>query len=162
MEKDRYKNPRAQALSDKAWEIVELVDSLLKAAPEGAKRAEMLKVEIDHMYADARILPVKIAGAEAGGLYDLRMECASIMRKAANDLILGLRGLEMFGYDEPGYFNLLRAEVEEFRKLFVAWVQGFDHTKYMVDRWGVFNPPGVGPDDEDPEWPFGGDEDDED
>jgi hypothetical protein len=38
------------------------------------------------MLSDAMLLTVKVAGAEAGGLYDIRMEAAAIIRKAARDL----------------------------------------------------------------------------
>lgn len=40
------------------------------------------------MLSDAAQLTVKVAGAEASGLYDLKMENAAIMHKAASDLIL--------------------------------------------------------------------------
>lgn len=149
----------------KAMEIVELVNHILEAAPEGNK---MLQHQIGNMQADAMTIPTKIAGAEGGDLYDLRMENAAIIRKAARDLLLGLRGLEMFGYSEPQYFDLLRNEMEEFRLLFIDWVAGFDQSNYVIDRWGLFNPPGVGPHDKDPDDDipfdpnemFGGDDED--
>ncbi len=153
MEEEKFSTPEAAALYAKAEEIRELVEHILAAAPEGGSKARMLQIEIDHMQADARTLVVKIVGAEAAGLYDLRMENAAIIRKTARELVVGLRGLEMFGYDEQGYFDLLRAEMEEFRVLFVAWVRSFDLGNYIVDRWGLFNPPGVDPDDEQDEEP---------
>lgn len=128
--------------------IRELVDHILEAAPEGN---EMLRGQIDQMHGDAMLIPVKIAGAEGGDLYDLRMENAAIIRKCARDLVVGLRGLEMFGYDEQPWFDLLRKEMEEFRLLFIDWVAGFDKGNYITDRWGLFNPPGVGPHDPDPD-----------
>ena len=79
------------------------------------------------------------------------MENAALIRKAARELITGLRGLEMYGYNEPDYFDLLRREMEEFRLLFIEWVAAFDKRKYIPDNWGLFNPPGVGPDDEMPD-----------
>ena len=39
------------------------------------------------MLNDAALLTVKVAGAEAAGLYDLKMENAAIIRKAARDLM---------------------------------------------------------------------------
>ena len=162
MDDPEYKNPAANALSRKAQEILELVDHILEAAPHGGQQARMLELQIGHMHADAMMIPAKIAGAEGGDLYDIRMENAAIIRKCARDLIVGLRGLEMYGYDEQKYFNLLREEMETFRKLFVEWVAGFDKRRYIVDTWGLFNPPGVGPDDvqDDDELPtFGDDED---
>ncbi|MDX9750758.1 MAG: hypothetical protein RBT71_06720 [Flavobacteriales bacterium] len=153
--RDRYKDPRAQALHEKGMEVQEPVRNILEAAPEDKLDDEMSQREMDYLTADARLLTVKIAGAGAGGLYDLRMHAASIIRKAATDLVLGRRGLGSYGYHGPGCFDLLRAAIEEFRQPFVARVEGFDRTRYLVDRWGVSDPPGVGPHDEGPEWPFG-------
>ena len=129
----------------KGMEIVKLVDHIMAAAPEGD---EMLQDQIRQMKGDAMMIPAKVANAEGGDRYDLRMENAAIIRKAAKDLVVGLNGLEMFGFHEPQYFDLLRKEMEEFRHLFIDWVAGFDKGNFVPDRWGLFNPPGVGPDDE--------------
>ncbi len=154
-----FKDARAQALYTKALEIHDLVDHILEVAPDDVEDPRMLKHDIDAMRADAMMIPAKIAGAEGGRLYAIRMENAAIIRKCGNDLVLGLRGLETSGFHAPAYFDLLRAEMAEFRKLFVAWVDGFDRSLYYVDEWGLFNPPGVKPDDESPDLDFG-DEDD--
>lgn len=159
---DRFRLPQAKPLMRKAMEIRELVDHILEAAPEmpeepkvkGRKKddkeyeREALKLQMDDMYGAAILIPAKIAGAEGGDIYDIRMENATLIRKAARELIVGLRGLEMFGYDEQPYFDLLRAEMEEFRKLFVDWVQAFDMNRFIADDWGLFNPPGVNPGDD--------------
>ncbi len=50
------------------------------------------------MLNDAALLTVKVAGAEAAGLYDLKMENAAIMRKAARDLMVAQHSLDMFGF----------------------------------------------------------------
>jgi hypothetical protein len=46
--------------------------------------------------------------------------------------------------------------------LFIPWVAGFDKWNYVIDRWGLFNPPGIGPFDKDPDddIPFNGFRDD--
>lgn len=145
-------DPRALPIYKKAMEMLDVMHSLEEAAPKLAgDMGEMLESQLGHMMADAMMIPAKIAGAEGGGLYDLRMENAAIIRKAARDLVVGLRGLEMFGWDDQRYFNILRAETEEFRLLFIDWVAGFDRNDYVIDRWGLFNPPGVGPFDKDPD-----------
>jgi len=48
--------------------------------------------------------------------------------------------------------------VEEYRLLFIDWVASFDKWNYIIDRWGLFNPPGIGPFDKDPDddIPFNG------
>jgi len=33
----------------------------------------------------------------------------------------------------------------------IDWVAGFNKWDYVIDRWGLFNPPGVGPFDKDPD-----------
>jgi hypothetical protein len=49
------------------------------------------------------------------------------------------------------YFTLLRNAIEEFRLLFIEWVGSFDQWDYVIDRWGLFNPPGVTAYDKDPD-----------
>jgi len=98
---------------------------------------------------NAYIIPAKIAGAEGGGLYDLRMENAALIRKAARELLTSCGGIRMFDIDAEDYLNSLREEIEAFRIEFVDWVKSFDTSNYIFDRWGLFNPPGVEFDDED-------------
>jgi hypothetical protein len=60
------------------------------------------------MLGDAMMISAKIAGAEGGDIYDLRMENAAIIRKAARDLMITNHSLEMFGFEEVEYFNIVR------------------------------------------------------
>ncbi|HNW57202.1 MAG TPA: hypothetical protein PLR88_09465 [Bacteroidales bacterium] len=57
---------------------------------------------------------------------------------------------------------MVRDLIEEYRLLFIDWVAGFDKWDYIIDRWGLFNPPGVGPfdKDHDDDIPFHGFEED--
>jgi len=41
--------------------------------------------------------------------------------------------------------------VDELRILFAEWVKTFDPWDYIIDRWGLFNPPGINYDDHDPD-----------
>jgi len=61
-------------------------------------------------------------------------------------------------------FQIVRDLIEEYRLLFIDWVAGFDKWDYIIDRWGLFNPPGIGPFDKDPDddIPFNGFEEGED
>lgn len=129
----------------KGREIYDLTKNLIDLIPPDAP--ETLKSVGGMMMLDASMLTVKIAGAEGGDLYDIRMENASIIRKAARELIVNTHALEMFGFKETHYFQLLRNAVEEYRPLFVEWVNGFDQWNYIIDRWGLFNPPGINADD---------------
>jgi hypothetical protein len=54
------------------------------------------------------MLTIKIAGAEGGHLYDIRMECTAIIRKAARDLKVSIRSFKMFGFDDVEYFDKMR------------------------------------------------------
>ena len=93
------------------------------------------------MLCDAALLSVKVAGAEAAGLYDLKMENAAIIRKAARDLMVQNHSLDAFGFEYVEYYQMVRDLIEEYRLLFIDWVAGFDKWDYIIDRWGLFNPP---------------------
>jgi hypothetical protein len=132
----------------KGQEIEKIVSQMLELAPDNQ---EELKHTIDWMMECAYTLCVKVAGAESGDCYDIRMENATLIRKAARELVVNTHSLEMFGYAHIEYFQVLRDAVEEYRLLFIDWVDSFDQQNYFIDRWGLFNPPGVGPHDKDPD-----------
>ncbi|WP_205627976.1 hypothetical protein [Salinivirga cyanobacteriivorans] len=79
------------------------------------------------------------------------MQNAALIRKAAMDLMIQNHSLEDFGFEYVEYFDIVRKLIEEYRLLFIDWVAGFDKWNYIIDRWGLFNPPGVGPHDQDPD-----------
>lgn len=131
----------------KAMHIYDLIEALLKTIPEDN---DFLQAQGNMMREDAMIIPAKIAGAEGGDLYSIRMQNAAIIRKCAMDLYVFVGGLR---YDETfkdiDYVNLIRQEIEEFRQLFVSWVQSFDTSNYIWDEWELFNPPGAIPPSDD-------------
>lgn len=132
----------------KGKEIFDVVRRIAELIPEDAEKLQ----DIKHvMITDAALLTVKVAGAEGGGLYSIKMQAAAIIRKAANDLMVQNHSLEMFGFEDVAYFQIVRDLIEEYRLLFIDWVAGFDKWNYVIDRWGLFNPPGVGPHDIDPD-----------
>lgn len=132
----------------KGKEIFDVVRRIAELIPEDAEKLQ----DIKHvMITDAALLTVKVAGAEGGGLYSIKMQAAAIIRKAANDLMVQNHSLEMFGFEDVAYFQIVRDLIEEYRLLFIDWVAGFDKWNYVIDRWGLFNPPGVGPHDKDPD-----------
>jgi len=141
-------DPKKLPIYQKGKEILDLVIKITDLIPE---KDEYLNEVKGWMLNDAAMLTVKVAGAEAAGLYDLKMENAAIIRKAARDLIVQQHSLDMFGFEYVEYYQLVRDLVEEYRLLFVDWVAGFDKWDYIIDRWGLFNPPGVGPFDKDPD-----------
>jgi len=139
----------------KGWEIYEVVNQICQLIPEDD---DMLVHVKSIMLEDAMLLSVKLAGASAGQLYDIKMESATIIRKAALNLMIQNHSLEMFGFEYVEYFQIVRNLLEEYRLLFIDWVAKFDQWNYIIDRWGLFNPPGVGPFDHDPDddIPFNG------
>ncbi|MGE0772233.1 MAG: hypothetical protein AB7K37_11010 [Cyclobacteriaceae bacterium] len=147
-DEEEFLDPAAIPLFRKGMEIVEVVEKIAELIPDDNEHLQDVK---GHMLSDAAQLTVKVAGACGGDLYDLRMEAAAIIRKAARDLMVTNHSLEMFGFKEVHYFQIVRNLLEEYRLLFIDWVASFDQENYIIDRWGLFNPPGVGPFDKDPD-----------
>jgi hypothetical protein len=160
-EDDDIVNPEKLPIYLKGKEILDLVIKITELIPENDEYLNEIK---GCMISDAAMLTVKVAGAEAAGLYDLKMENAAIIRKAARELFVQQHSLEMFGFEFVDYYKMVRELIEEYRLLFIEWVAGFDKWDYIVDRWGLFNPPGVGPFDKDPDEdiPFHGFDEDSD
>jgi len=97
------------------------------------------------------ILTSKAASAY-GARYDLKMENAALMRKAAREIYLACGSLAtLVDERQVGYLEIIRNEIEAYRLLFAEWVKGFDPWDYDIDTWGLFNPPGVNYDDPDPD-----------
>ncbi len=74
----------------KGEEIFDVVHKIGELIPEDNGHLQHVKAQ---MYSDAMMLTVKIAGAEGGGLYNLKMEAAAIIRKAARDLMVSNHSL---------------------------------------------------------------------
>ncbi len=119
----------------KARAIFELVRALVETFPDNDDMASHYR---EIMLCDAGTLGAKIAGAEGGDLYTLRMENAVQIKVAARNLLAQTSGLKMLGLSEPHYLQLLLDEVEEFRLLFVEWVASFDKSRDIRDDWGLF------------------------
>jgi len=149
MEEDEdYIDPKSLPIYQKGKEIFKVVSQIADLIPDDN---EMLQPIKGFMLSDASQLTVKVGGAMACGLYDVKMEAACIIRKAAMDLKLHSHSLEMYGFKEAHYYNLVQELIEEYRHLFIDWVASFDPWDYHIDRWGLFNPAGVGPFDKDPD-----------
>jgi hypothetical protein len=145
---DDIEDVKNLAIYRKGQEIYEVVQRIGDLIPEDNPHLQDIKGFMLH---DAAQLMVKVAGADGGGLYSIKMECAAIIRMAANDLMVQNHSLKMFGFKEVEYYQVVRDLIEEYRLLFIDWVAGFDKFDYVIDRWGLFNPPGVGPFDKDPD-----------
>ena len=139
----KMRNHKNLPILAKAEEIFDLVKTITDLIPE---EDELLQSYKSQLLEDAMIIPVKISGAEAVKLYDIKMENAAIIRKAARDLMVAYHGLEMFGFKDVKYYLMVREKIEEFRLLFVDWVANFNPKHFITDSWGLFNPPGISPD----------------
>jgi len=137
-------------LYQKAEQIFKITQGLVEIIP--ADNELLQETTARFMLENAMIIPAKIAGAQAVELYDLKMENATIIRKAARELYVqaGSLSFEEEILDKD-YILLLRNEIDEFRLLFIDWVAGFDVWNYIKDDWVLFNPPGVNAHDKDPD-----------
>lgn len=127
----------------KAELIYQLVESLVTSLPEDDEYIQQTK---HLMCDDAMIIPAKIAGAEGGDIYSIRMQNAAIIRDHAMHLYTQVGSLRLHeNYKELEYVNLIREELNAFRLLFIEWIEGFDTSNYIWDDWGLFNPPGAIP-----------------
>jgi len=142
----------------KAREIQKLVNSIVDVIYESdleyetKREGEIIDENINFIIENSMLSPANIAGACPQDLpYDLKMENATLIRKAARELLTDATSIESFGFKNIEYLDLLRKEIDEFRLLFAEWVKTFDPWNYIIDRWGLFNPPGVNFDDHDPD-----------
>ncbi|WP_104736206.1 hypothetical protein [Hanstruepera ponticola] len=154
----------------KAESIRTLVDSIVEITMESEmffeteEDGKMIDDSINYLVDNSLAIPSNIVEAsDEDVFYDIKMEHAAIIRKAAKDILTDLSTLEHFGFKDIEYLEVLRNEMEEFRVLFAEWVKTFDPWNYTIDRWGLFNPPGIDFDDYDPDddIPLNGDDDDD-
>lgn len=123
--------------------IYQLVESLMASLPEDDDYIQATK---DMMRADTMIIPAKIAAAEGGNLYSIRMQKAALIREHAMHLYVQVGSLRFHeSYKDLEYVTLIRKELDEFKLLFVDWVNSFDTNNHIWDEWGLFNPPGAIP-----------------
>ena len=142
----------------KAMEIQRLVDSIVDVVSdsdmefETEEEGNIIDESMNYLSENSILIPANIASAYDQDMpYDLKMENATLIRKAARELLTDATSIESFGFKDIEYLDILRKEVDEFRILFAEWVKTFDPWNYMIDRWGLFNPPGVNYDDHDPD-----------
>lgn len=138
-----YEKTQQLPIYQKAELLFQLVESLAASLPE---ENELLQSMKEIMRADAMMLPAKIAGAEAGGIYSIKMQNAAIIRFHAMSLYTQVGGLRMYEDTiDKKFIQHIRTEIENFRLLFIEWVQSFDTSNYIWDEWELFNPKGAIP-----------------
>lgn len=127
----------------KSEEIFETLKAITDLFPENDPILTDLK---NQLLSDAMLIQAKLAGTFTVKLYDIKMENATLIRKAARDLMVSYHTLKMLGFEDLEYYQLIRKQIEEFRLLFIEWVAGFNSKHFITDNWGLFNPPGIAPD----------------
>jgi len=147
-EEDDFVDIEELPIFKKGQEIVDLVVYIGELIPEDDESLQFIK---GYMISDASLLTIKVIGAHHAPFYDIKMEAACLIRKAARDLEIHYNALKMFEFEDYEYFNIVIELIEEYRLLFIDWIADFDPDDYHVDRWGLFNPPGVSPFDHDPD-----------
>jgi hypothetical protein len=85
---------------------------------------------------DAFQVAVKIKSSEVG-LYTIRMENASIIRKNAQFVKSSMLTMMAEGVIEEAHGRVIRDEIDKFRELFKTWVGTFEKDEYE-DEWGLF------------------------
>jgi hypothetical protein len=127
---DRY---RKLPVFKKAEEILELAEIIVEAIKEDEKKEHFAR----EILSNAMLIGAKIAGAEGGTLYSLRMQNAVIIKLAIQDMQNAVICTEMFDIGEEDYVDLMRDKVEEFRLEFIDWIRGFDKTIDIPDNWAI-------------------------
>jgi hypothetical protein len=89
----------------------------------------------EFMLTNAYILGAKIAAAEGGDLYSIRMENAVLIKIAARELLTQTTMCKHEKLCNQEYLQLLRNEIENFRLLYLAWIQTFDKSNDIEDGW---------------------------
>lgn len=124
----------------KSEEIFETLKTITDLFPENDPILSDLKGQL---LGDAMLIQAKLAGASAVKLYDIKMENATLIRKAARDLMVSYHTLKMLGFEDVEYYKIIRKQIEEFRLLFIEWVGSFNQKHFITDNWGLFNPSGI-------------------
>jgi len=136
--KHTAKNDSAKALYNQWRHVFTLLEGLLGILePNEETPGDYLEDMKQMIRGDAMLICAKIRGAEAGDMYVLRMENASIIRTAANSVYISMSGFRMMGVAEDAHLDAVRAEIENFRELFKEWVNGFEKDEFE-DEWGLF------------------------
>lgn len=135
--KKEHQRKRNLPIAKKAQQIFEITHAIIESIDE---EKDELHIR-ESMIGNAAILGAKIAGAEGADLYTLRMENATVIKMHARELLAQTSLCNEEELADSKYLQLLRDEIEEFRILFVEWVNSFDRNNDIPDNWGLFNSP---------------------
>jgi len=117
----------------KAQELFDLAEIIAEALKED----EMKEHLAAQMFTNAALIQAKIAGAEGGGLYTLRMQNAVLIKLATQDMFNAISFASMVEINEEDYVDLMRDKIDEFRLVFNDWVRGFDKPYDIPHNWAI-------------------------
>jgi hypothetical protein len=117
----------------KSQEIFDLAEAIA----DGLKESEMREHLKGEIFLQSALIQAKIAGAEGGGLYTIRMQNAVLIKLAVMDLMNAVGFAEMVKINEKDYVQLMREKIEEFRLVFVDWIRSFDKSYDIPDNWAI-------------------------
>ena len=125
----------------KQWQQVMIVlngalDSMVIEEKEDGFPADYWEDHKAMLLGDAFQIAVKIKSSEAG-LYTIRMENASIIRKNAQFIKSSMLTMMSEEVIEKAHGYVIREEIDKFRELFKIWVSIFQKDEYE-DEWGLF------------------------
>lgn len=118
----------------KSQELFDLAEAMADSLGDGEERKGHLASEI---FSNAALIQAKIAGAEGGGLYTIRMQNAVLIKLATQDMFNAASVASMMKINQEDYVELLRDKIDEFRIVFNEWVRGFDKTYDIPDNWAI-------------------------
>jgi len=136
-------NPTKEACKKlyQQWQQVMIVlngafDSMNIEEKEGGFPPDYWEDHKGMILGDAYQVAVKIKSSEVG-LYTIRMENASIIRKNAQFIKSSMLTMMSEEVIEEEYGKIIRSEIDKFRELFKTWVNTFQKDEYE-DEWGLF------------------------
>jgi hypothetical protein len=136
-----------KALYKKSIDILNLAQTVCDMLPEDDDHADSTK---SLMMQNAYLVPAKIAGAAGMEYYSLVMENAVIIKVNICQLREQLWACVTLHDIEQQYIDVIRNEIEAFRKIFIDWITAFDKTHDLPDEWHLFNDPSTFPDEDEP------------
>lgn len=124
------------------WQQVMIVlngamDSMNTNTGEDSFSAEHWEDMKGMILGDAYQVAVKIKSSEAGGIYVIRMENASIIRKNAQFISSSMLTMMSERAIEEAHGHVIRDEINKFKELFKQWVSTFQKDEFE-DDWGLF------------------------
>ncbi|MFM2326486.1 MAG: hypothetical protein RIR31_688 [Bacteroidota bacterium] len=133
-----------KALYRKSIDILNLARTIGDMLPEDEDADSTRHLILENAY----LVPAKIKGAMVMEYYSLMMENAVIIKVNICQLREQLWACKEFHGLEQQYIDVLRNEIDDFRKIFINWIASFDEKNDLPDEWHLFNDPSAFPDDE--------------